>query len=241
MIDVLTVTKRTGWYDIALESILKQDVDVHWVIVDENLPLSKERQTLKLDGDRFLMTTYLSAPPKTRISNLNASLNKGLRFCQTDYVVFYQDFIILHDSCLNDLYDMCTGLGDAFVSTCTKNPPGEREDPRYLGVDCIRPAVPDEWEANVAIAPMRAMQQLGGFEEELDEGWSWDNVNVAERAQMLGYSFYVDEGNRPQLLHHEKEPVLNPELTGNGERNAQIIREIKTGKRPIQLPYLQGE
>jgi hypothetical protein len=234
MIDILTVTKRTGWYDIALASIKKQDMDVHWVIVDENMTPQDEHQTLTMDGERFIMTTFLSAPPKTRVSNLNASLNKGLRFCQTDHVIFYQDFIVLQQNCFDDLLDMSTALDDAFVGTVTKNPPGHADDPRYLGLDCLRPAIPDEWEANVAIAPMRAINQLGGFEEELDNGWSWDNVHLARRALMLGFTFYVDEGNRPQLLNHEKE--LN--IPGNGERCEQDLRDIIAGKKPISLNYL---
>lgn len=234
MIDCLTVTKRVGWYDLALESISRQKMDINWVIVDENLPLQEEHQMMVFHDEFCLMITYLSAPPKTRLSNLNASLNRGLRFCQTDYVIFYQDFIILQDSCFQDLVDVCTGEGNAFVSTVTKNPPDYVEDMRYLGLDCPRPCIPEEWEANVSIAPMTAINELGGFEELLDAGWSWDNVNLAQRAQMLGYKFFVDEGNRPQLLDHPKETSMPT----NGELNAKLIREIQDGKRPIKAPYL---
>lgn len=209
-------------------------MDVHWVIVDENTKMQEEHQNMMVFDDFTLMVTYLAAPPKTQVSNLNASLNKGLRFCQTDYVIFYQDFIVLQRNCFADLLDMATGLKGAFVGTVTKNPPGEREDPRYLGVDCLRPAIPAEWEANVAIAPMEALYKLGGFDEDYDRGWSWDNVNVAERAAMLGYEFYVDEGNRPQLLSHEKETTIPP----NGEFHATRMREIVLGTRPLKLDYL---
>lgn len=236
MIDCLTVTKRTGWYDIARDSILRQNTDVHWVIVDESTKLQDEHQTMEFFGDEdyVLMTTFLSAPPKTRLSNLNASLNKGLRFCQTELVIFYQDFIILQNHCFEDLIDLSTGMGYAFVGTVTKNPPDSIEDPRYLGVDCVRPCTPDEWEANVAIAPMAVIQELGGFDEEYDNGWSWDNVNVAERAAMLGHKFFLDEANRPQLLNHPKEKDMPP----NGEFHVQRMREIQDGKRPISVSYL---
>lgn len=236
MIDVLTVTKRDGWFDIAKESIIRQNTDVHWVIVDEHLPLQEEHQTMEFHGpeEYVLMTTFLSAPPKTRPSNLNASLNKGLRFCQTDLVIFYQDFIILQNNCFDDLIDLSTGMGYAFIGTVTKNPPDTKEDMRYLGVDCVRPCQPDEWEANVAIAPMAAIQELGGFEELYDNAWSWDNVNLAERAAMLGYKFYLDEANRPKLLSHPKETSLPP----NGEFHTQYMRDVREGKRPIRLSYL---
>jgi hypothetical protein len=234
MIDVLTVTKRHNWYELALESIQRQRMDIHWVIVDEHMLPQEEHQTMDFRGDNVLMTTFLSAPPKTRISNLNASLNKGLRFCQTDVVIFYQDLIILQDNCFRDLVDLSMANDYAFVGTVTKNPPDEHDDMRYLKVDCLRPCMPEEWEANVGLAPMAIIQELGGFDEEYDNGWSWDNVNIAERAAMLGCKFFLDEANRPQLLSHSKEKSMSP----NGEFHAQRMREIKDGKRPIRVPYL---
>jgi type VI protein secretion system component VasK len=83
---------------------------------------------------------------------------------------------------------------------------------------------------------MPILRQLGGFEEELDNGWSWDNVNVAERAAMLGCSFIIDESNRPTLLPHELTSKLELEL--NQERHHRIMQEIKDGIRPIKNKYL---
>lgn len=210
---ILTVSKRDGWQQRAKRQVKKQTVQPEaWVIIQEGV----------------------NAPVKTRASNLNASLNAGLKQVKTLYVIFYQDFIDLQPDCFEKLLKLANPT--TFVTTLTKNPKGVEEDPRSLGVDGPRPCMPAEWEANVAIAPMKALKELGGFDEEYDNGWSWDNVNVAERADILGYEFILDESNCPQLLPHEAADKQNLEL--NGERHAKIMEAILAGKRPIKCNYL---
>lgn len=209
---VLTVTKRTGWEAMAAESIERQTIQPEdWVIIQEGV----------------------NAPPKTRPSNLNASLNAGLRQIKSDYVIFYQDFIELQEDCFEKLLNLVNEK--TFVTTCTPNYDGS-DDGRYTGVNQPRPCLPEEWEANVAIAPMALLEELGGFEEELDWGWSWDNVHLAKRAAMLGARFIIDESNRPKLLPHEMKSREG--LTLNGEWCDKDIELIRQGKKPIKLPYL---
>lgn len=226
VISVLTVTKRTGWESIAEESLLAQTYqDFEWIVVTE-YPLNFTK----------LNPTILPAPPKTKVSGLNASNNTGLKFCKGKFVVFYQDFIILPPDCLEKLVALADNK--TFVTTVTKNPEGEEEDERYLWVDQPRPCLPEEWEENVGLAPMKILKQLGGYDEDYDNGWAWNNVNVACRAEMLGCKFICDESNRPQLIHHKKEPELNPNIPLNGEFHEQRMIDIQNGKHPLKNPYL---
>lgn len=126
---------------------------------------------------------------------------------------------------------------NGFVTTATINPDGNH-DARYLETDLLRECPPDQWEANVAIAPMKAIYELGGFDESYDDGWSWDNVNLAERAAMLGYKFYIDERIKPQLLFHPKEPDLDPTIILNGGYHERRMAEIRAGEYPLKLPYV---
>ncbi len=207
---VLTVTKRDGW---SYGPVQHQTAQYQkWIIIKEGY----------------------NAPKPTRASNLNASLNHGLKQINSEFVIFYQDFIELEPDCFEKLVALADG--NTFVTTCTKNPDGKSEDPRYLGVDCPRPCRPEEWEANVAIAPMKAIKELGGFDERLDVGWSWDNVLLARKAQILGYKFILDESNRPQLLPHP--PAHNGELEPNGELCETIMRAIIDGKEPLNCGHL---
>lgn len=209
---VLTVSKRDGWLKDAKEQISNQTVQPNdWVIIQEGV----------------------NAPEKVRLSNLNASLNAGLRLINTDYVIFYQDFIQLPEDCFEKLLSLVDER--TLVTTCTPNYDGS-DDGRYTGTDEPRRCRPEEWEANVAIAPMKILKLLGGFEEELDNGWSWDNVNLAQRAAMLGCRFILDESNRPKLLPHEQTSKL--EIPINLDRHNRIMKEIRDGKRPLKCNYL---
>ena len=210
---ILTVSKRTGWEDRATEQLAAQTIPClgNWVVVQEGL----------------------NAPKKIRASNLNRSLNYGLRQIDSDYVIFYQDFIDLPEDCFEKLLDLVDAR--TFVTTSTIDADGSN-DARYTGANDVHRIRPEFWEANVAIAPMKIIRELGGFEEELDNGWAWDNVHLAQRAAMLGCRFLIDETNRPQLLEHEQTSKLKMEL--NDKRCADSIAAIRMGKAPLRLNYL---
>ena len=222
---VLTVTKRVGWEETGLLSINRQTVQPDkWVIVYEE-PLS----IVVSDVD----TQLIQAPPKLRICNLNASLNAGLKKINTDYVIFYQDFIDLQEDCFEKLLSLVDEK--TFVTTCTPNYDGS-DDGRYTGMDGPRRCRPEEWEANVSIAPMKLIRELGGYDEEYDNGWSWDNVNLAQRAAMLGARFVLDESNRPILLRHEQ--TSKQTMPINLDRHNRTIKAIREGTKPLKLDYL---
>lgn len=221
---VLTVSKRTGWEPGALGQLATQSVTPkEWVIVGE-------------ENVRRGYGKFVSAPKQERASNLNASLNTGLRFIAADapdYVIFYQDFIELPTDCFEKLLALATP--NTFVTTCTPNYDGS-DDGRYTGINVPRPCRPEEWESNVALAPMQMLQVLGGFDEDYDNGWSWDNVNLAQRAAMIGAKFILDEGNRPTLLPHEQTSKL--EMPLNRDRHNRTMSDIRRGVKPINLKYL---
>jgi len=208
---VLTVSKRTGWEKIANEQMKAQPEPEKWVIIQEGV----------------------NAPEQIRASNLNASLNEGLKQIDSDYVIFFQDFIELPVGCFKRLLNLVDE--NTFVTTCTPNYDGT-DDIRYTGIDRPRPCTPQEWEANVSIAPMKIIKELGGFDEEYDNGWSWDNVNLAERASMLGCRFILDESNRPKLLPHEQTSKL--EMEPNALFHQQNMMKIRMGVKPLKCQYL---
>lgn len=220
---VLTVSARTGWEDIANASIAVQTVQPKaWYLVSR-----------LMESFNACKAIPIQEPEKTKVSNLNAALNAGLNFIDTEYVIFYQDFISLDSDCFEKLLALVDE--NTFVTTCTPNYDNS-DDSRYLGVDVPRECRPEEWEANVAIAPMKAIYELGGFDEDYDNGWSWDNVNLAERAALLGYKFIIDESNRPTLFPH---PRLETNMELNLDRHTETMRKIKTGEKDIKLPYVR--
>lgn len=223
-VSVLTVSARNDWEQLAIESLKRQTYqDFEWIVVHENP-----------DSLDILPAEVIKAPLARRNNNLNASNNEGIRHCNGDYIVFYQDWIELESDCIEKLLDLTDH--QTFVTTLTRNADG-KDDMRYTGADCPRPCLPEEWEENVAIAPKQVFYELGGYDEEYDWGWAWDNVNIAERASLLGYKFILDESNRPQLHPHDR-IERSHNLEPNGERHAQTMRDIKSGLRPLHNTYL---
>jgi glycosyltransferase involved in cell wall biosynthesis len=220
---VLTVSKRTGWEELALQSLAAQTFrDFQWVVVTERY------ETLDKLSDTAIV---IQAPPKVQPSGLNAATNEGLRYCEGDTVVFYQDFIELQPTHLEALVaDVRQTNG--LVSTACINHEGKM-DGRYTGMDALYEVIYDYWEINLGAAPLKAMYDIGGFDERLDAGWSWDNVLVAAKASRLGYKTYLDEAIQPQLHFHPKETDVNPTIIPNGERCAEILRAIDRGDEEI--------
>lgn len=233
-VSVLTVSKRGGWEALAERCLKSQTYkDFEWVIITED---TYSHSSLQSWG--ATRVTHLMAPTKKfgNFSNLSSSNNKGLRHCTGEYVVFCQDFIDLPANCLEKL--VALAKPDTFVTTLTRNPEGEAEDERYSWDDGVRACLPQEWEENVGLAPLAILKELGGYDERYDVGWAWNNCNVAERAEMLGCKFLLDESNRPQLIYHKKEPELNPDMPLNGDLHAQTMDDIRAGRRPLRLSYL---
>lgn len=227
---VLTVSKRQGWFPRAVQQVANQ------CCPHCGIPLKPNKWVIVPEEPMDLYTTPVPiemwpAPPAKHISNLNASLNEGLRHIRSDYVIFYQDFIDLPEDCFDKLLALVDE--NTFVTTVCISSEGKM-DGRYLNVDAPHPCKAEEWEANIAIAPMKVIRELGGFDESYDEGWSWDNVNLAERAEMLGCKFIIDESNKPQLLFHEKVTGIAP----NGDRHAATMKKVRDGVLPLRLNNL---
>lgn len=227
---VMTVSKRTGW-----EEQLKACIDSQtllpqaWVIVPEsNPPFS-----LFYDNKSKYIGKIVEPPEQTRLSNLNASENAGLRNITTDYVILLNDFIDLPKDCFEKLMNLVDER--TFVCVSPYNADGS-SDSRHTGLNEPRSIRPEEWEPMVGAAPMKVYRELGGYDEEYDNGWAWDNVNVAQRAAMLGCKFVIDESNRPRLLPHEQTSKLDMPL--NMDRHMKTIRAIREGKKPLRLNYL---
>lgn len=235
---VLTVSKRTGWAKIAVKSLATQTIKPSkWIIVTEDKEaLHKELNKSGLGNPLpwGISIDVRQAPKQTKLSNLNASLNEGLRHIYMEkYVIFYQDFIELKEDCFEKLLELADKR--TWVTTCTPNYDGSN-DSRYTGVDLPRPCRPEEWEANVSIAPMGMVRELGGFDERLDNGWSWDNALLARKAAILGAKFICDESNRPKLYPHEMSS--HETLPKNGLLCERIIRDIRSGKEPLNCGCL---
>lgn len=62
----------------------------------------------------------------------------------------------------------------------------------------------NEWEIDAGFCPMEALWKIGGFDEELDKRWSFDNQSVGYRAEQFGYKFGAFQGTEAVAFDHDK-------------------------------------
>lgn len=265
-ITVITATARWGGIDIWKESLQRQDFkDFEAILIDE-LWAKRYNQVLEyIKGDSRLR--YLPSPKKDedKFWNLSKSLNNALSWSNGELVVFLQDYIWLPDNALSKFWEKYQQEGKCLISGV-----GHKSAKPDVAVDCSHPVSifdgpvpkpegiwftdprikgrgfhvcnPIEWEGNWACAPMSIIEEIGGFDEDFDAGWGYDNVNFAERAQLAGYLCWLDEDN--QCLGYSHELLFNEhehkeQAPNNEELWAKKFDELYNEHLPFKVPHLE--
>lgn len=188
---------------------------------------SLERQTFK--DFEWLVEIGLPA----RGCDLSASLNRMLKRAKGDRIVMLQDYIKIEDDALEKVaqhsdfvtYPVGKTL-DWNVVTWDWRDAGEFREIEYM-----------HWEADWASAPRQAFFDIGGYNEKFDEGWSWENVDVAYRAEKMGYKFYCDPSVRAIAYDHDAK-IEHP---FRGKNENQSLAEMTKGladEGVVKLDYL---
>lgn len=146
--------------------------------------LSLTQQTLEEQTyQNFQWHVEIGLPNKNG-HDLNKAYNRLLRRCTGDVVVFLQDAISIPSDALQRLSEI-----SEFV-TCPVGKVKEwSDDPKYDWRENTEKADWRKWEIDFGAAPLEALKQTGGFDEEMDGIWSGDNLLVGYRAHKLGYTF----------------------------------------------------
>lgn len=98
---------------------------------------------------------------------------------------------------------------------------------------------PNEWEADLAYAPLSMFYDVGGFDEEFCNGWSWENVELAWRAEAAGYSFYNSHVIEGTAVDHDAE-LLHPfrnSLPKNDRKANQTMEKARRGEYKLHYLY----
>lgn len=119
-----------------------------------------------------------------------------------ELLVFYQDYIQIGPDGLQKFWDAYQKDKDTLFTAPvgkTKDFVSETWDWRTETTEC-------EWhqcELDWGAIPKKVLEDIGGFDERLDEWWSMDNVSVGKRAGLLGYKFKCLPDNRAVALDHD--------------------------------------
>lgn len=173
----------------------------------------------------FEWLTEISIPEKG--CDLNAAYNRMLKRAKGELVVSLQDFIRIPSDGLQRFWEAYTEHPDTFFTA----PVGQTLDYEHIQWDWRKN--PDatmnwhSWEIDWGAAPLGALLKIGGFDEELDNGWSYDNVNVGLRAEMAGYKFALLDIPAIAYDHHKTMPhpfLPQQDATLHNQRLDQIRR-----------------
>ena len=135
---------------------------------------------------------------------LNKDMNKMLRRAKGELIVSLQDYISIPSDGLDRFWLQYLLNKNLFMTS----PVGKTLDWKdirwdWRGNGKIREIEPAAWEIDWAAAPLKAFQDVGGFDEDFDRGWSWENANLAMRAEKLGYKFIVMTENKAVAYDHD--------------------------------------
>lgn len=181
---------------------------------------------------------------------LSKCLNLACEMAKGELVVLIQDYIQVPADGLQHYWDryqqepksLVSGVSDQFDQNS-----GEKtfKDPRkQIGSHGGEPyrgfflTIPLHWEANWGSFPLQAWRDIGGFDEDFDAGWGYDNVNFAERCQMAGYHIFLDTDNEVHAIDHQRlfgESDFKAKAPNNQKLWAMRYSEISQGIRPWKI------
>jgi hypothetical protein len=208
--------------------------------------------------------------PEGAYTNLAHADNQGFRACKGELIVLLQDYIWIRPDALYKFWQAHQHLGgNALISGVghqygkpgkddITNPKGkitifkqefidrpEKQvwaDPRMrTDQGTFYETAPSNWEANYAAIPRKIIYELGGMDEQYDfHGFAWDNVNIAQRAEFLGYKTYIDQTNECRGLSHDEwaPDKAKVERKSPAEYHHQQMEAMAKGEIPIRLKYL---
>jgi len=134
---------------------------------------------------------------------LPSDMNKMLRRAKGDRIVSLQDCIQILPNALekinalpNEMYTFPVGQVTEFGQSPTWD---WRDEEKFEGE-----ITPNLWEADFACGPLQAFIDVGGYDEEFNKGWSWDNVEIAWRIERSGRKFYSNRSIRGIAIAHDK-------------------------------------
>ena len=253
-VSIVFCTARRGGLDILERSIAHQTYrDLEVIVLDE---LHRK-------------TPFVNVVPPSKKQgmhwNLSASLNAGCRAATGEIIVLLQDYIWMPPDAIEKYVRrfeqegreiIVSGVGHQYADPCSADDldglhsiwtewPGEPRgaktftDPR-AAKNGFYLTCPVEWEANWGAFPKKAWVDIGGFDEDFDASWGYDNCNFAERCQIAGYHVFLDTLN--EVLCYDHILLFNEQKHRNESPNGQSLwhkkyRGMTKGGEPWKLNY----
>lgn len=185
----------------------------------------------------FEHVTYLSIPGPT--PDLCFALNDCIRRSKGELIVIIQDYTKVAPDALQRCWDryqedpevgwtMVLQKTDDWENITKSDWRLERPDGSYVSWN--------EWETDFACIPKKAILDVGGWDEDFDSGFSWDNVEIGYRLFKSGWGFRVDTRNRALAWDHDK--FIPHPYRHKPNRDLWIGKKYEIDQGKIRMPYL---
>ena len=161
--------------------------------------------------------------------DLNASYNRMLKRAKGNIFLSWQDYIQAPPDILQRIVEYYEKNKVFFTCIIAKTKDWKEKEYDWRKYREGRIAS-TEWEIDFGGCPMEYIKKIGGFDEELDKGWTFDNVNVGIRAELEGYSFglcpvEVTAFDHDEFEKHPFREKMNPDL--HNERLEQFRHGLR--------------
>lgn len=165
-------------------------------------------------------------------NDLNRAYNKMLRRAKGELIVSIQDHTTFSATLLQSCWDAYQEHPDTFFTVDVGHTDGTtvewdwRHERRNTDTKCSY----NEWEICVGFAPKKALIEIGGFDELLDDyTWGFDNVDVGIRAEQAGYKFAVLQNEETVQFKHKPAFPSGRNLTLANAR----LDELRRGEKVL--------
>jgi hypothetical protein len=192
-----------------------------------------EGQTLR----DFEWIPKLSVPGP--VPDLCRSCNDALRDARGELIVFVQDYIKLAPDALQRAWmNYKKHPNTAFTS-----PVGKTFDwisvvwewRKHTPIDTVLEYY--QWEIDFGYIAKSAILEVGGFDEDYDSGFGWENVDLAYRLSKMGVEFRCDPDNLAVALDHDR--FIPHPYKPHPNRDLWIGKQRSIDGGVIRLPHLQ--
>lgn len=170
--------------------------------------------------------------------DFNAAMNRMLRRAKGELIVSLQDYIKAPEDYLQKFWDAYQAHPRTFFTA----PVGKSATEDFTGEirwdwRAYQDAKPksDCWEIDSGCAPKAALFEVGGFDEHLDQWWSFDNVSVGKRAELAGYEF-ANLFMNPVVAYDHDAFIAHP--FRQNFRPALVKLRMDEYEENFKLPYL---
>jgi len=150
--------------------------------------------------------------------DLNEAFNKMIRRAKGELIVFYQDFIKIPPDGLRKFWEEYQqDKNTLFTAPVGKVKSFADETPAWDWRDHTDECDWTRCELDWGAIPKKILLEIGGFDERLDQWWSFDNVSVGKRAFLKGYKFKNVRYNpaialdHDAIIEHPFRPKYNPQ------------------------------